>query len=361
MIGGDRCRRLRRSWRRGRRGRRRRRRCRRRRRPACPAIAAEAAFVPWAEDGMRQTSRSSVAAAAVPGPDGEQAGELALAAGVRLQRDGVVAGDLAQPALEVGDEARGSPRPGRAGRRDGGRPHSGHVIGSISVVPLSFIVHEPSGIIVRSSARSWSARRRSSRSIAVSEWSVREGGVLEERRRPRQGGRQAVGGVGAVGGRRAAEGGEHGGEVGRGRRLVAGDADVVGVDEAEAAPRRRRRRRRPRRPGPARGPSTVSKKASWTTSTPPAAQAVGEQRRRGGGCGGRCGRGRRGRATGRRGRPSRRAAPGRCRCSTSPSPGGCAARGSGGRGGWRGRRRRRRTRRRGGPGSDRSSPARTAR
>jgi hypothetical protein len=36
--------------------------------------------------------------------DREQPGELALAAGVRLQAHGVVAGDLAQPALEVGDE-----------------------------------------------------------------------------------------------------------------------------------------------------------------------------------------------------------------------------------------------------------------
>ncbi len=35
-----------------------------------------------------------------------------------------------------------------------------HVIGSISVVAFSFIVHEPSGIIVRSSARSRSASRR---------------------------------------------------------------------------------------------------------------------------------------------------------------------------------------------------------
>ena len=40
----------------------------------------------------------------VVGVDREQAGELTLRAGVRLQRDVVVAGDLAQPALEVGDE-----------------------------------------------------------------------------------------------------------------------------------------------------------------------------------------------------------------------------------------------------------------
>ena len=38
--------------------------------------------------------------------------------------------------------------------------NSGQVTGSISVVALSFIVHEPSGIIARSSATSLSARRR---------------------------------------------------------------------------------------------------------------------------------------------------------------------------------------------------------
>ena len=38
--------------------------------------------------------------------------------------------------------------------------NSGQVMGSISVVALSFIVHEPSGIIVRSSARSRSASLR---------------------------------------------------------------------------------------------------------------------------------------------------------------------------------------------------------
>ncbi len=38
--------------------------------------------------------------------------------------------------------------------------NSGHVIGSISMAELSFIVHEPSGIIVRSSARSRSASVR---------------------------------------------------------------------------------------------------------------------------------------------------------------------------------------------------------
>ena len=45
-----------------------------------------------------------VAAAVVPGADGEQAGILALAAGVGLERDGVEAGDLLEPGLEVAEQ-----------------------------------------------------------------------------------------------------------------------------------------------------------------------------------------------------------------------------------------------------------------
>ena len=45
-----------------------------------------------------------VAAGAVVAADGEQAGELALAAGVRLHRDPVVAGDRGEPALELLDQ-----------------------------------------------------------------------------------------------------------------------------------------------------------------------------------------------------------------------------------------------------------------
>ena len=45
-----------------------------------------------------------VASAGVVGLDGQQAGQLALGAGVGLQRHRVVAGDLGQPALQLGDE-----------------------------------------------------------------------------------------------------------------------------------------------------------------------------------------------------------------------------------------------------------------
>ena len=40
----------------------------------------------------------------VVGVDGQQPGELALRAGVGLERDGVVPGDLAQPGRQVGDD-----------------------------------------------------------------------------------------------------------------------------------------------------------------------------------------------------------------------------------------------------------------
>ena len=57
--------------------------------------------------GRRRAPLSPLAA--VVGADREQPGELALRAGVGLQRHGVVAGDLGQPALELRRSARGSP------------------------------------------------------------------------------------------------------------------------------------------------------------------------------------------------------------------------------------------------------------
>ena len=57
----------------------------------------------------------TVAVGPVVAADREQAGELALRAGVGLDRDPVVAGDLGQPGLELADEL------GVAGRVLGGR------------------------------------------------------------------------------------------------------------------------------------------------------------------------------------------------------------------------------------------------
>ena len=58
-----------------------------------PASAADAALVPCALDGIRQTSRSGCAALGVIRLDRQQAGVLALRTRVRLQRHRVVAGD----------------------------------------------------------------------------------------------------------------------------------------------------------------------------------------------------------------------------------------------------------------------------
>ena len=65
----------------------------------------------------------------------------------------------AKPVISASQGSRrsnssGSPRSGRAAQRGGGRPNSGQVTGIISVVALSFIVHEPSGIIEWVSDRS---------------------------------------------------------------------------------------------------------------------------------------------------------------------------------------------------------------
>ena len=50
------------------------------------------------------------------------------------------------------------------------RANSGQVTAAICVVAFNFMVHEPSGIMVLSRARSRSASRRSQRSIEVSLW-----------------------------------------------------------------------------------------------------------------------------------------------------------------------------------------------
>ncbi len=110
----------------------------------------------------------AVAAGEVPVADGEQARELALRAGVGLQRDAVVAGDLHEPGLELATSSR-EPAVWSSGAKGWRSANSGHVTGTISVVALSFIVQLPRGIMVRSSARSRSARRRSSRSMSVSD------------------------------------------------------------------------------------------------------------------------------------------------------------------------------------------------
>lgn len=101
----------------------------------------------------------SVAAIEVIAANRQQTRVLALAARVGLQAHRVVAGDRRQPALQIGDQ------PQQAGASSTGaygctRANPGQVIASISAVAFSFMVQEPSGIMLRSKAMSLSASRR---------------------------------------------------------------------------------------------------------------------------------------------------------------------------------------------------------
>ena len=124
-----------------------------------PAITALAGLVPCADVGMRQVVAVRVAARAMLGADHEQPGILALRAGVRLQRHRGEPGDLGQLVLELLEHAGRSPPPGRAGANGCSRLNSGQLTGIISVVALSFIVQEPSGIMALVSDRSRASSR----------------------------------------------------------------------------------------------------------------------------------------------------------------------------------------------------------
>lgn len=92
-----------------------------------------------------------VAVREVVAADREQARELALAARVRLEADGVVARDVGEPGLQLEDELEVALDVVRRG--EGWMAwNSGQVTASISVAALSFMVQEPSGIMPRSSA-----------------------------------------------------------------------------------------------------------------------------------------------------------------------------------------------------------------
>jgi hypothetical protein len=133
-----------------------------------PAMTALAGLVPCADAGMSTTVRPSSPRLRVPRADDEQAGQLALRAGVRLQRHRGEPCDLAERRLQFVDDA------GVAGAWSGGtngcrRENSGHVIGSISAAAFSFIVHEPSGIIDVSRPMSRLSSARMYRIISISE------------------------------------------------------------------------------------------------------------------------------------------------------------------------------------------------
>ena len=69
-------------------------------------MVADAAFVPCAEEGIRQMPPLLITVRLVVGADGEQPGEFALAAGVRLDRYLGVAGEFGQPGFKHLDQAR---------------------------------------------------------------------------------------------------------------------------------------------------------------------------------------------------------------------------------------------------------------
>jgi hypothetical protein len=124
-----------------------------------PAMTALAAFGAVRGAGDEADVAVRLAARAVVAADGQQPGELALRAGVGLHADRGVAGDLGQRGAQLVDQL-----PVAAGLLDRGeRVQVGELRPgdrAISTAEFSFIVQEPSGIIVRSSARSLSDSER---------------------------------------------------------------------------------------------------------------------------------------------------------------------------------------------------------
>ena len=213
-----------------------------------PAITAEAALVPCADDGIRQTSRSPSPLRPVVAADGQQPGELALRAGVGLDRDPVVAGDLGQPALELVDEL--AVAGGVLGRREGvqvgeaGQADRLHLGGGVELHRAR--AERDHAAVQRVVAGREAAQVAQHLGLAVV---GAEDLVREVRRRAAQVGGQAVRDVTVHLGRGDAEGAQDARHGGRGRALRGADADPVGVDQAQLEPEAAGARRPRRRPG----------------------------------------------------------------------------------------------------------------
>ena len=262
--------------------------------------------------------------------DGQQPGQFPLAAGVRLHRHLGVARDPGQPFLQLVDERQVAGRALRAARTDGCR-------------------------------RTRAGRRAPSRSSRSASWCTTQAGSCPGR--ARSPGRTGGAGSAAWPSRSGAPR----------RRGGAGSAP------GGAAPRAARSRRRTPPPGTPNASSTAAQWAAvvvspheiptWSSSTsrrrtPRAAGIVDDGRRPtrrldhhrveelavdqaeagglqsqpparpcAGGRGGRCHAAPRRRGTPRTWRRPPPTGPARCRCWTSPSPGGCAARASAARAG----------------------------
>jgi len=115
-------------------------------------------IVPCADCGIRQVVRCAFAAVLVVRTNHEQPGKLPLRAGIGLQRHLREAGDLSEQPSSCRTAWR-SPAPAARGAKGCRRLKPRHVIGIISVVALSFIVQEPSGIIAAVKDRSRSSSR----------------------------------------------------------------------------------------------------------------------------------------------------------------------------------------------------------
>ena len=203
-----------------------------------PAITADAAFVPWALDGIRQTVRAALPVGPVVRADRQQAGELALRAGVRLQRHRVVAGHLAQPRLQLADQLevagglldrcervhRRELRPGdRLHLRGGVELHRARAQRDHRPVQGQVAVRELAQVAQHRGLGPVRVEHRVGQHLVVAQ---QLGGqpVLA---------RQPVGvGLAGVG----TERGPDRREVLAGRGLVRGDRHVVGVDEAQVDP-----------------------------------------------------------------------------------------------------------------------------
>ena len=121
-------------------------------------MMALAGLVPCAEAGISTTSRCACPSRVVMRANDLEAGELALRAGVRLQRHGGKAGDRAERRRQLVARPADSPASWSAGANGWIRENSGHDTGYISLAAFSFIVHEPSGIIDVSSPMSFRSR-----------------------------------------------------------------------------------------------------------------------------------------------------------------------------------------------------------
>ena len=232
-----------------------------------PAITALAAFVPCALAGIRQMVRCLVTVGAMEGPDGEEAGELALASGVGLDAHGVVAGHLGEPRLQLGDELA---QPGRAVIR-----RERVEVGELG--PRDRL-HLRRGVELHRARPKWDHRAVEGQVLVGEASQVPEHLVLgvislEHGLVQVVVGRAAVsrpsGASSGWSGRCAPNAASARSTTSEARRLVEGEADAAVVDATEIETVGRGRRRAPRR---RRRPSTVtvSNHVSWRSRCPSA-------------------------------------------------------------------------------------------